>query len=53
MLHAQVAEWVARILAAADAFAGPGASGSLRALLAVQASSALYTFVPLPASPHA
>ena len=36
----QVAEWVARILAAGDAFAGPGASGSLRALLAVQASGA-------------
>ena len=46
VLHVQVAEWVARILAAGDAFAGPGASGSLRALLAVQASSTLCTHVP-------
>ncbi|KAK9832750.1 hypothetical protein WJX81_008241 [Elliptochloris bilobata] len=35
----QVAEWVARILAAGDAFAGVNASSGLRALLAVQAGN--------------
>ena len=33
---AQVAEWVARILAAGDAFAGPDAGAGLRALLTTQ-----------------
>ncbi len=34
----QVAEWVARILAAGDAFAGPDAGAGLRALLTTQVS---------------